>query len=56
VRAFAGDPDQPLLQSLEDYDPETKRAQKTAVFERRTLERYRPVERVETARKRWLCL
>ena len=49
LRAFAGDPDQPLLQSLEDYDSETKRATKTAVFERRTLERYRPVERVETA-------
>ena len=49
LRAFAGDPDQPLLQSLEDYDPETKRATKTAVFERRTLERYRPVEQVETA-------
>jgi len=49
ARAFAGDPDQPLLQSLEDFDPETKRATKTAVFERRTLERYRPVERVETA-------
>ena len=49
ARAFAGDPDQPLLQSLEFYDPETKRATKTTVFERRTLERYRPVERVETA-------
>jgi N12 class adenine-specific DNA methylase/type I restriction-modification system DNA methylase subunit len=49
VRAFAGDPDQPLLLSLEEFDPETKRATKTAVFERRTLERYRPVERVESA-------
>ena len=49
VKAFAGDPDQPLLLSLEEFDPETKRATKTAVFERRTLERYRPVERVETA-------
>src|SRR5207253_7214546 len=45
----ADDPDQPLLLSLEEFDPETKRATKTAVFERRTLERYRPVERVETA-------
>ena len=26
VKAFAGDPDQPLLLSLENYDPETKRA------------------------------
>jgi hypothetical protein len=35
--------------SLENYDPETKRATKTAIFERRTLERYKPVEHVETA-------
>ena len=49
VKAFAGDPDQPLLLSLENYDPETKRAHKTAIFERRTLERYKPVEHVETA-------
>jgi N12 class adenine-specific DNA methylase len=49
VKAFAGDPDHPLLLSLETYDPETKRAAKTAVFEHRTLERYRPVEHAETA-------
>src|ERR1039457_6564310 len=49
VKALAGDPDQPLLLSLETYDPETKRARKTAIFERRTLERYRPVAHVETA-------
>ena len=49
VKAFAGDPDQPLLLSLETYDPETGRAAKTAIFERRTLERYKPVEHVETA-------
>jgi N12 class adenine-specific DNA methylase len=49
VKAFAGDPDHPLLLSLETYDPDTKRADKTAIFERRTLERYRPVEHVETA-------
>jgi len=49
VKAFAGDPDHPLLLSLENYDPETKRAAKTAIFERRTLEHYRPVEHVETA-------
>ena len=48
-KAFAGDPDQPLLLSLENYDPETRRATKTAIFERRTLERYKPVEHVETA-------
>jgi len=49
VKAFAGDPDHPLLLSLETYDPETKRAVKTAVFEHRTLERYCPVEHAETA-------
>jgi N12 class adenine-specific DNA methylase len=49
VKAFAGDPDQPLLLSLENYDPESKRAAKTAIFERRTLERYKPVTHVETA-------
>ena len=49
VKAFAGDPDQPLLLSLENYDPETKTATKTPIFERRTLERYRPVDHVETA-------
>jgi N12 class adenine-specific DNA methylase len=49
VKAFADDPDLPLLVSLEEFDPETKRATKTAIFDRRTLERYRSVERVETA-------
>jgi N12 class adenine-specific DNA methylase len=49
VRAFGNDPDQPLLLSLEEFNPETKLATKTAIFDRRTLERYRPVERVDTA-------
>lgn len=49
VKAFAGDPDQALLLSLENYDAATKRATKTAIFERRTLERYAPVDHVETA-------
>jgi N12 class adenine-specific DNA methylase len=49
IKAFGGDPDQPLLLSLETYDPASKRARKTAIFERRTLERYRPVAHVETA-------
>ena len=48
VKAFAGDPDQPILLSLEIYEPETGRAAKTAIFDRRTLERYKPVEHVET--------
>jgi N12 class adenine-specific DNA methylase len=49
VKAFAGDPDQPLLLSLENYDAATKQATKTAIFERRTLARYKPVSHVETA-------
>ena len=49
LRAFASDPDQPLLLSLEIYDAETRRAQKTAIFERRTLEQHKPAEHVETA-------
>lgn len=48
-RAFAGDPDHPLLLSLENYNAETKTATKTAIFERRTLERYKPVEKTGTA-------
>jgi len=47
-KALAGDPDQPLLFSLEEYDAQANRATKTAIFERRTLERYRPVEHAET--------
>ena len=49
VRAFAGDPDQPLLLSLENYDPETRRAAKTPVFHQRTIEGYKPVARVDSA-------
>lgn len=49
VRAFAGDPDQPLLLSLEHYDPESKTATKAAVFHQRTLQRHKTVDRVETA-------
>jgi N12 class adenine-specific DNA methylase len=48
-RAFASDPDQPLLLSLEIYDADLRRAQKTAIFERRTLGRHKPAEHVETA-------
>ncbi len=49
LRAFASDPDQPLLLSLEIYDGETRRAQKAAIFERRTLQSHRTAEHVETA-------
>jgi N12 class adenine-specific DNA methylase len=39
VRAFAGDPDLPLLLSLENYDEATNIAAKTAVFRERTIQR-----------------
>jgi N12 class adenine-specific DNA methylase len=48
-RLLAEDPDFPLLLSLENWDEEPKTATKAPVFERRTLERYVPVESVETA-------
>jgi N12 class adenine-specific DNA methylase len=37
------------LLSLELYDPATKTATKAAVFDRRTIERYRPAERADSA-------
>ncbi len=49
IRAFASDPDQPLLLSLEIHDPDTQRTLKTAIFERRTLGRHKTAEHVETA-------
>jgi N12 class adenine-specific DNA methylase len=47
TRAFDGDPDLPLLLSLEVYDEETKRATKTAIFRERTIHYQKPVESVE---------
>ena len=49
LRAFASDPDQPLLLSLEIYDADTRRARKAAIFQRRTLQRHKTAEHVETA-------
>ena len=49
IRAFAGDPDQPLLLSLENYDAEHKSASKTAIFKTRTLSKYVPASHVDTA-------
>ena len=49
IRAFAGDPDQALLLSLENYDAEHKRASKTAIFSRRTVEKYTPATHVDSA-------
>lgn len=40
---FRGDPDLPLLLSLEQYDEEAKRATKAAIFRERTIQHNRPV-------------
>jgi len=39
IRAFAGDPDLPLLLSLENYDEAANSATKTAIFRERTIQR-----------------
>jgi len=51
TRAFDGDPDLPLLLSLEVYDEETKRAKKTAIFHERTIHHQKTVESVETPKE-----
>jgi N12 class adenine-specific DNA methylase len=45
-RAFDGDPDLPLLLSLENYNDETKRAAKATIFQERTVNHRQPVEAV----------
>jgi N12 class adenine-specific DNA methylase len=45
-RAFREDPDFPLLLSLENFDPETSRATKAAIFRERTIQRARPAQNV----------
>ena len=45
-RAFHGDPDLPLLLSLENYDEETSRAVKAAIFRERTIHHKQPVQSV----------
>jgi N12 class adenine-specific DNA methylase/SAM-dependent methyltransferase len=47
-RAFRGDPDRPLLFSLENYDAETQKATKTTIFRERTIHRQKPVESVDS--------
>jgi N12 class adenine-specific DNA methylase len=46
--AFRGDPDLPLLLSLEQYDPEIRRATKAAIFRERTIQKQRPIPQVNT--------
>jgi N12 class adenine-specific DNA methylase len=48
VIAFRGDPDLPLLLSLEQYDPESGRATKAAIFRERTIQKHRPAPNVST--------
>jgi N12 class adenine-specific DNA methylase len=48
VIAFRGDPDLPLLLSLEHYDPESGRAAKAAIFRERTIQRQRRVPQAST--------
>jgi N12 class adenine-specific DNA methylase len=47
-RAFRGDPDLPLLSSLEDYDEETRKAVKTAIFRERTIHQTKVAQAAET--------
>ena len=48
--AFRGDPDLPLLLSLEHYDEETRRAAKATIFRERTVQRQRPVPEIRNAK------
>jgi N12 class adenine-specific DNA methylase len=45
-RAFHGDPDLPLLLSLENYDEETRVAVKASIFRERTIHHKQPVKSV----------
>ena len=49
-RAFRGDPDCPLLCSLEEYDDDTKRATKAAIFRERTIQQPQPARAAESPR------
>lgn len=51
ANAFEGDPDLPLLFSLEIYDAEKKKAAKTSVFRERTIQKQRPVISVNSAKE-----
>lgn len=50
-RAFDGDPDLPLLLSLEHYNDETKRATKATIFTERTIHHRQPVESVNSPKE-----
>lgn len=50
ARAFQDDPDAPLILSLENWDKDTQKHSKTAIFSQRTIDKYRPVEKSDSAR------
>ncbi len=51
TRAFTGDPDLPLLLSLENFNEETRKATKTAIFRERTIQHQKPAESAQTAKE-----
>ena len=51
AQAFQGDPDLPLLLSLENYDAETKKATKTAIFRERTIQRQKPIKSADSPKE-----
>ena len=50
-RAFDGDPDLPLLLSLEHYNDEKKRATKATIFQERTIHHRQPIESVDSPKE-----
>ena len=50
-RAFDGDPDLPLLLSVEHYNDETKVAKKAAIFRERTIQHRQPIETAANAKE-----
>ena len=50
-RAFSGDPDLPLLLSLENYNDETKVASKAAIFRERTIHHKQAIESAATPKE-----
>ena len=51
LKAFRGDPDLPLLRSLEIFNEETRVARKTAIFRERTIQRLKPAESAQTGKE-----
>ena len=51
VRVFAGDPDLPLLLSLENYDEDSRTATKAAIFHERTIQPRLPVTQAGGAKE-----